>query len=963
MDPLSILSIAAAVVAFVDFGGKLVGAAWDHLKRDDADDVTTGLADLARDSSQLGRLGRQIGGAQRKLESSAASRNPEFEAVLVDVARESALVSKSVEDLVLTLQANNENRKNASLGRHLLITVKGGESEYATIEKSLRNAEQRLGRINSTMVSAVLACLWYVADSKSMAQDIQNISLYLGQGNGPATPSPPPEPDKGASVSAEDRRRQQLIHQIWSQSPNPLDQHALGVDVEADLSATLPLAPPSQVELLEAILRSLWSDVMEVRRGGISPAHEKTFRWVFEHPQNTNNGSPEAPPWATFVSWLEKGTTEKIYWITGKPGSGKSTLMKYIIENERLEDHLQQWAGSGNLKVAVFYSWNAGADEQRSETGLLKSILYQYLTQMPELVPAVCPRRWAMHRVFGTRNENKLPPWSTTELRQAFDMLLPLARGSNNKLALFIDGLDEFQVADKFKFLLSFAEMVRAGGAKVCVSSREWTVFSDCFRLNPSLRLQDLTRGDIERYIRGHLDQSVAYEELRDSDAAGLDGLVASMLNKASGVFLWVRLVTEVVLDRIEAGATVRELNQRIEELPPDLGELYRGIWDKLGPQDQTSVARLISILEASGLSLSATTMFAAEQPDAEEAVKTPKDALTRLVTRRLRSQTRGLLELSDTGAIDYLHRTARDWALAMEDEMKEMLPPDFDPNLQLFMATVAIQMTPPTPTSWTPSFDRFFSCLGQSLQHASRVVLGTNNSVNHSGKLFATLDRLDNWAAETCKASVQSWRALIPGGSGDSSGNEPDIIHWSSYMHHRRFVEPAYSNTLLGMACQYGMLEYVEQKLEACPGMVRPKRNEVSLLENALFIDKRSTFGFGWIRPSEEDMIARLRRQDALIRLLLAHGADPRAESVWLSHDPDIFHCFILYPPDAAGLRANRRKREPRLPLYKIVPEILLGTKPVFSDNVRVMFDENLKNQGKSRGKISRLRAKLLPL
>ncbi|KAK3898760.1 hypothetical protein C8A05DRAFT_37649 [Staphylotrichum tortipilum] len=115
-----------------------------------------------------------------------------------------------------------------------------------------------------------------------------------------------------------------------------------------------------------------------------------------------------------------------------------------------------------------------------------------------------------MHRVFGSnlKSEGPLPFWSTTELRQAFDILLPLACGSNHKLALFIDGLDEFEVTDKFRFLLSFAETARAEGAKVCVSSREWTVCLDYFRANPSLRLQDLTRGDIERYIRAHLDEN-----------------------------------------------------------------------------------------------------------------------------------------------------------------------------------------------------------------------------------------------------------------------------------------------------------------------------------------------------------------------------------------------------------------------------------------------------------------------
>jgi len=33
-------------------------------------------------------------------------------------------------------------------------------------------------------------------------------------------------------------------------------------------------------------------------------------------------------PWSNFDDWLEHG--KDIYWLTGKPSSGKSTLMKYI---------------------------------------------------------------------------------------------------------------------------------------------------------------------------------------------------------------------------------------------------------------------------------------------------------------------------------------------------------------------------------------------------------------------------------------------------------------------------------------------------------------------------------------------------------------------------------------------------------------------------------------------------------
>ncbi len=77
---------------------------------------------------------------------------------------------------------------------------------------------------------------------------------------------------------------------------------------------------------------------MSERRAGIRPAHQKTYRWIFEPPKTPGNVPSNASPWSSFVNWLEQDDTSQMYWVTGKPGSGKSTLMKYIVESERLEN-------------------------------------------------------------------------------------------------------------------------------------------------------------------------------------------------------------------------------------------------------------------------------------------------------------------------------------------------------------------------------------------------------------------------------------------------------------------------------------------------------------------------------------------------------------------------------------------------------------------------------------------------
>ncbi|KAL5348786.1 hypothetical protein ACLOAV_006208 [Pseudogymnoascus australis] len=83
---------------------------------------------------------------------------------------------------------------------------------------------------------------------------------------------------------------------------------------------------------------------MEYRHQVISKEHAKTFQWIYEPT------SSDSKPWTNFVHWLEED--HGLYWITGKPGSGKSTLMKFISAYPNTRKHLQTWAGGRKLVTA-----------------------------------------------------------------------------------------------------------------------------------------------------------------------------------------------------------------------------------------------------------------------------------------------------------------------------------------------------------------------------------------------------------------------------------------------------------------------------------------------------------------------------------------------------------------------------------------------------------------------------------
>lgn len=84
------------------------------------------------------------------------------------------------------------------------------------------------------------------------------------------------------------------------------------------------------------VLSSLRFRDMSHRERRIPQAHHRTFEWIY--------GGRSADASSTHVSSFRDFLTradQPLYWISGKPGSGKSTLMKYLRENEATRRHLK----------------------------------------------------------------------------------------------------------------------------------------------------------------------------------------------------------------------------------------------------------------------------------------------------------------------------------------------------------------------------------------------------------------------------------------------------------------------------------------------------------------------------------------------------------------------------------------------------------------------------------------------
>jgi len=145
-----------------------------------------------------------------------------------------------------------------------------------------------------------------------------------------------------------------------------------------------------------------------------------------------------------FRDWLTRknGT----FHISGKAGSGKSTLMKSILNSSHTIDCLKQWADSKKLVVASFFFWRS--DRQRLQMtldGLYRSILFEVLRKCPRLIPNLFPDQWktmSAQRIHEPPDPSLFRP-STVKHAFAALMEYPI-QPESFAFCFFIDGLDEY---------------------------------------------------------------------------------------------------------------------------------------------------------------------------------------------------------------------------------------------------------------------------------------------------------------------------------------------------------------------------------------------------------------------------------------------------------------------------------------------------------------------------------------
>ncbi|KAJ8129401.1 hypothetical protein O1611_g4229 [Lasiodiplodia mahajangana] len=675
MDPLTALSLAGTIIQFIHFASTLFnGVQQIHASATGTSAESENLKNICERLLQFA-ASLQVKDQNQTVAAGSGSNLSGYGPELRRLAAQCEADCKQLLEIVSRL--NVETGSGLRWWRSLRVAL--AEASKSSDVKALKQ------RINYNQQSMILR---FCALSKLMrSEGIAMLSAQLSELTSiTQTNSRRTEQLFNISNSLEDAAS--AIRKIQS---DHVQNKLSSEDFDQVTSRVLDLCPRSRKFGRQYwVLSSLDYEKRPDRCESIPEAHKKTFGWVFSNPR-IHEDSGSGIQQDRFVRWLTKG--DGIFWVSGKPGSGKSTFMKFVASHTETKNALKTWAGTRKVAIACHYFWAAGSSIQKSHKGLLQSLLYDILDQYPDLMETVSPGRW----MLSNKDRSPPKPWTLSELLDAIRKLkgqteLPV------RFCFFIDGLDEY-IGDHAELCQAIKELSQSPSIKICLSSRPWNVFEESFGGESSTKfyVHDLTWQDIQAYANSRLCEHPWWATI-DEGSEGTSALLEEITGRAKGVFLWVFLVTRELREGLTNNDPMKDLWKRLDAIPTDLEQFFKHILASVGQSYVEKMAGTLSVALAAREPLP-TEIYShheLEYEDEHYSMRGPPEpwkmkTFLEPLARRLNARSKGLLEINH-GRVEFLHRTVSDFLRTgeMSKFISERARPRFDSNLSIFKAYVS---------------------------------------------------------------------------------------------------------------------------------------------------------------------------------------------------------------------------------------------------------------------------------
>jgi len=702
MDPITTVGFASSILTFIDFSQQLISGTFEVIKLGSTSEnvhVSVVIDDLRDATKELSN--RPLG----------LSRH---EYALQTLASECQELSEDLQKLLEKLMVTAESSKWKSAKIALRSTWK---------KEEVAELQNRLDKYRSQILLRLVLILKYaITNPSSISSTVTNDDIserqLLVQIQLSTLQSESQKNGRGAVEQLTSLRNQVLdaVEKTISQneklesSQDQSEQLQLIKEVRTTLDTLIESFAPPTPEM--RILRQIYFRSIYSREDAMEKAHNGTFEWILreestiagkdsdseetedeeteeDEDSDTESGKHSeeirclyCQTRSTFLSWLRTGN--HVFHISGKAGSGKSTLMKLLLDHPRTREELNYWAADKRLVFAHFFFWQSRDKLQRSLEGLYRSILFETLKQCPDLTQEVFPEAYD---TFSTvRQENCIDElfFRPEDFGKGLQRLVSSSLNHGYRFCFFIDGLDKYGEKGDDRLhheaLAKDLEMwASKENIKILVSSRPHMEFQSAFSDDLRIKLHDLTKPDISRFGRRMFKNDKNFPHVQHC----YKDLVDKVVEYSDGVFLWARLAIRSLLMAVRRREAIDSLENQLDNIPKDINDLYEKLLASINAKERVKTFKMLVLADKSEEGLTAVALTWIDnlddpkfptsynmQPYTDDEIKERQLA----AELQLDYFTRGLLEISTVDdsrnkqdlfsmkRVQFFHRTLRDF-------------------------------------------------------------------------------------------------------------------------------------------------------------------------------------------------------------------------------------------------------------------------------------------------------------
>jgi ankyrin repeat protein len=296
-------------------------------------------------------------------------------------------------------------------------------------------------------------------------------------------------------------------------------------------------------------LKSLSFPEINDRFHDIEKPSSDTCAWLLEH--------------ETYRTWL-KQAPQYLLCIKGKPGAGKSTLMKFVINNQAPQ------------KLVIHFFFHArGTSLQKTPLGFYRSLLHQLLYR-------ISPLRPDFRVVYRAKTQtHEKWHWHVNELQELLTNLLKKAV-KIIPIVIYVDALDESGSTEEQNLTYYLQRIAADIPIKICISCRHYPTI----QLNnfAQICVEEENMKDIAKHIEMTFEEK--WNVAKGPNLTIVEQIKEDILNRSSGTFLWVYLTLQTI-DKLSKIKTWKIIQKKIREIPKGLMDLYTHIFSHLdGDED-----------------------------------------------------------------------------------------------------------------------------------------------------------------------------------------------------------------------------------------------------------------------------------------------------------------------------------------------------------------------------------------